>query len=114
MHQALCIYCHESEPLHDPLANGLLCPRQSGGNGETFTPPAWDFAGKWQRRIYHVLYDAGLPLTTRQLRIRCGMTPQMDPSGNFMRNTLRTMRLSSYLQSPRPGIWHLWKQGVTR
>lgn len=46
------------------------------------------FGGKWQRRILHTLAEARAPLTTRQLRIRCGMTYEHDPCGSGMRNAL--------------------------
>ena len=37
-----CRHCGLTEVDHDPLAGGLLCPRLSGGDGETFTPLGWD------------------------------------------------------------------------
>ena len=67
--------------------------------------------GKWQRRIIESLRDAHGPLTTRQLRIRCGMLRHMDPTGSAMRNTLMTLAKGQYLQRLAPGCFALTQKG---
>ncbi len=61
--------------------------------------------GKWQMRIIILLREAHYPLTTRQLRIRCGMLH--DKSGSLMRNTLRNMVQLGMLDSVKPGLFKL-------
>ena len=63
--------------------------------------------GKWQRRILATLRDERRPLTTRQLRIRCGVLPQMDPTGSAMRNALMALTRTQYLQRLARGIFTL-------
>jgi DNA-nicking Smr family endonuclease len=33
----LCAFCGQAEAQHDAVAQGLLCRRNHGGNGETYT-----------------------------------------------------------------------------
>lgn len=40
--------------------------------------------GKYQRRILQTLYEAHGPLTTRQLRIRCGLYHGVNPGSMRM------------------------------
>lgn len=61
--------------------------------------------GKWQRRIIETLREAGRPLTTRQLRIRCGMMPSMDTTGSAMRNALCTIVDARYIARIRNGLF---------
>ena len=65
------------------------------------------FGGKWQRRILRTLEEAHMPLTTRVLRIRCGMMQAMDPTGNHMRNALKTLGDQNIIQHVGRGLWTL-------
>ena len=66
--------------------------------------------GKWQRRILATLRNAHGPLTTRQLRIRCGMLPSMDPTGSAMRNPLMALVRDQYLHRLARGLFALTKE----
>ena len=63
--------------------------------------------GKWQRRILATLRDAHGPLTTRQLRIRCGVLPH---TGSAMRNALKALTRDQYLQHLARGFFALTQE----
>lgn len=55
--------------------------------------------GKYQRRVLQTLHEANGPLTTRQLRIRCGLYTDVKAS---------SMRMACMLLVRRQLITRLW------
>jgi len=68
--------------------------------------------GKWQRRALQVIQEANGALTTRQVRIRCGLTRTKDRTGSSMRNALRGMLKSGLISQPCSGLWAPIEQAI--
>ena len=67
--------------------------------------------GRYQRRILHTLREAHGPLTTRQLRIRCGLYAGVNPSS--MRTACMLLVRRQLLTRLWPGIYILRENSLS-
>ena len=61
--------------------------------------------GKWQRRLYRTLAEAGMPLTLRQLHIRIGMPRDEDPHDTRLLQSLTSLTRRGLVQRVKPGLY---------
>lgn len=72
----------------------------------------YELGGKYQRRILQTLREAHGPLTTRQLRIRCGLYTNVHT--NSMPMACTALERRGLLTRLRHGVYMLKKQETYR
>lgn len=62
-------------------------------------------AGKWQRRIAQTLIEARMPLTYRQIAVRCGMVRNPGGTSSLLRNVMHALIARGIVRRCEPGLF---------